>query len=238
MELWVSDHGKAKLLYTSISNEPIYIIVLTNTFPYKFKIQKIDKFKGKGDPGEHLKQFKYSFYIINNDDVLMLRNFPIILMGQPLYLYNNLLQHMIYSFEKLADKFLDHFVINIHKRASIMNLGKLSQFDDESISNYICRWRAIVTDMPYTLPQDELVKFFSISYNKHISSIPRIQQHCTFEEDLSHANKIEEVKVQDDEIKLRKKENNNTKYHKNGNNPITSHQKPQSNQVSHYVPQT
>lgn len=62
-----------------VMSEPIHTSVLTKTFPYKFEVPKIDKFKGKEDPQEHLLQFKYSCYIISNDDVFMLHTFPIIL---------------------------------------------------------------------------------------------------------------------------------------------------------------
>ena len=126
MELKVNEQGKTKLSYTTIGNEPIHPSVPTKSFPYKFEIPKIDKFKGKEDPREHLRQFKYSCYIISNDDVLMLHTFPMTLAGQALDWYNNLLQHSIYSFEQLAYRFLDHFAINIRKRSSIMDLSKLS----------------------------------------------------------------------------------------------------------------
>lgn len=96
----------------------------------------MDKFKGKEDPREHLRYFKYSCYIIANDEIIMLRIFHMNLVGQALDLYNNLLQHSIFSFEQLANQFLDHFGINIIKRDSIMDLSKLSQFDDKSISSY------------------------------------------------------------------------------------------------------
>lgn len=59
------------------------------------------------------------------------------LTGQALDWYNNLPQHNIYSFEQLTNKFLDHFAINVQKRASITDLEKLSQFDDESILNCV-----------------------------------------------------------------------------------------------------
>lgn len=55
MELKVSDHGKGRLSYTLICNEPIHPSVPMNTFSYKFEIPKIDKFIGKEDPRENLR---------------------------------------------------------------------------------------------------------------------------------------------------------------------------------------
>lgn len=68
MELKVNEHGKSKLSYTTICNEPIHPSVPKNTFPYKFEIPKIDKFIGKEDPKEHLRKFKYSCYSISSND--------------------------------------------------------------------------------------------------------------------------------------------------------------------------
>lgn len=140
----------------------------------------MDNFKGKEDPREHLQHLKYSCYIIANDDILMLRIFPMNLEIQSLYWYNNFPQHSIFIFEQLANQFLDHFGINIRKRDSITYLSKLSQFDDEAISDYVSHWRAIIINMPYSLPQKELVKLFFRICNKHISSILQNQRHLTF----------------------------------------------------------
>lgn len=48
------------------------------------------------------------------------------LAGQALDWYKNLPQHSIYSFEQLANIFLDHFAINMRKRASITYLRRMS----------------------------------------------------------------------------------------------------------------
>jgi len=73
----------------------------------------------------------------------MLRTFPMNLDEKDLDWYNNLCEHSILSFVHLANQFLYHFGINIRKRASITDLSKLSQFDEESISDYVCRWRTL-----------------------------------------------------------------------------------------------
>lgn len=59
--------------------EPIYPSVPKKEIPYKFKILKIESFKGKEYPREHLRKFKYSSYLISNDDALMLCLIPIML---------------------------------------------------------------------------------------------------------------------------------------------------------------
>lgn len=89
MESRIKNQSKNNLSYQSIFNEPINPMILIKRFLYKFKIPQIMKFKGNEYPREHLRQFKYSCYIIRNDDVIMLRKFLIILMGQALDWCNN-----------------------------------------------------------------------------------------------------------------------------------------------------
>lgn len=103
------------------------------------------------------------------------------------------------------------------------------------MSNYISRWQAILIDMHYSLPQEELVRLLSRSCNKHISSILQIQHHSTFEDALVQAKVIEEVRIQG-EIKLRKK-HNNQKNHSSGGTFNTTPPKTQAMQVTYVINQ-
>lgn len=99
MEKNLNNQGKSRVSYGSICNKPIHPSIPIKDFPYKFEVPKMDKFKGKEDPQEHLHQFKYYCNIIASDDILMLRIFTMILPGQALDWYNNLVQYNIFSFE-------------------------------------------------------------------------------------------------------------------------------------------
>lgn len=180
-------------------------MVTIKQFSYKFEVPQIAKFKGKEYPRDHLRKFKYSCYLISNNDVLMLSTFLMNLAGQALDWYNNLSRHSIYSFEQLASLFLEHFSINIRKGSTITDLTGIFQYYDESINDYVVRWRVIIIDFLYALPQEELIRIFCKSYNKSISSNLQIQQHKYFEDVLSQAKLIKEVKIQSGDIKLRKK---------------------------------
>ena len=105
--------------------------------------------------------------------------------GQPMNWYNALPQHSLYQFEQLVNLFIEHFSINIKKRDSINNIMKLSLFDQESIYDYVARWRYLITDMNFSFPQEELVRLFNKSCIRKISTHIQIQQHRTFEEGLA-----------------------------------------------------
>lgn len=123
------------------------------------------------------------------------------LIGQAMDWYNNLLEHSIKSYSQLANLFLQYFKINIKDKTSIIDLTRLQQFLDECISDFISRWRVILTSMPYTLPKEELVKLFSQSYLRPIASMLIIQKHKIFEDAISQAVVIERFKIQDKKIK-------------------------------------
>jgi len=133
------------------------------TNPKRFEIPRIDKFKIKEDPKEYLRHFKHACYMIVNDNSLLIRTFPMTLEGEAMNWNNALPQYSLYSFEKLANLFFKYFLINITKRSSIIYLMKLSQFDQESIFNYVTRWRYLIIGMNISLPQEELVRLFSKS---------------------------------------------------------------------------
>lgn len=142
--------------------------------------------------------------MITNDDALMLWIFPMTLAIQAMDWYNNLLKYSIKTYSQLASLFLQHFRINIKDKTSIIDLTRLQQFFDESINEFISWWRVILTNMPYTLTQEELVKLFSQSCLRPIASMLLMQQHETFEDAISQAVVFERVKIQDGKLKGKK----------------------------------
>lgn len=82
-----------------ICNEPINPCVPMREDPKRFKILKIDKFKSKEDHKEYLRHFKHACYMIDHDNVLLLRTFPMNLQGQDMNWYNALPRHSLYYFE-------------------------------------------------------------------------------------------------------------------------------------------
>lgn len=75
--------------------------------------------------------------------------------------------------------------------------------------------------MSFSLSQEELVRLFRKNCNKKISTLLQIQQFKTFEDAISQAKSIEEVMVQNGELKLTEKEaktrNENRGYNSNKN---------------------
>lgn len=76
--------------YKQLCNELIHHSIPYYTWPTNFELPKFDKLKGKEDPKDHFIIFKHECYLINRIDPLILRIFPMILVGKELYWYNSL----------------------------------------------------------------------------------------------------------------------------------------------------
>lgn len=71
--------------------------------------------------------------MIAHDNVLYFMIFPMTLGDQAMNWYNALPHHSLYSFEQLVNLFLEQVSINMKKRASVIDLIKLSQLEKEFI---------------------------------------------------------------------------------------------------------
>lgn len=76
-------------------------------YPRTFEMPKTDKIKIKEDPKEHLRHFKYACYQIANGDALLLRTFSMTLRGQEMNQYNSLPQYSLFTFNTLANLFIE-----------------------------------------------------------------------------------------------------------------------------------
>jgi phosphatidylserine decarboxylase len=103
---------------------------------------------------------------------------------------------------------LDHFSINIAKKVSITDLYAIQQFEDESIADFVGRWRGLINQLTYALPQTELIKLFTRACAKHISPTLQIQTFRTFDEAFTMARKLEIRALEEEKLRLRNKNPN------------------------------
>ncbi|KAH9306962.1 hypothetical protein KI387_011366, partial [Taxus chinensis] len=101
--------------------------------------------------------------------------------------------------------FVENFSINIAHKISITDLYNIRQFDDESIADFVARWRGIINQLSFSLPQSQQIELFTRSCANHISSTLRIQTFHTFEEAFTMARKLESRAIEQGKLKLRSK---------------------------------
>ncbi|KAH9299908.1 hypothetical protein KI387_044604 [Taxus chinensis] len=191
--------------FEEVCNEPIHPLVAFKPYPPQWELPKFSKFHSREDPQQHLRAFKHAYYLIVQDQELMLRTFPMSLAGPALDWYNNIPQHSLFSFSQLAQMFVENFSINITHKISITDLYNIRQFDDESIADFVTRWRGIINQLSFSLPQSQQIELFTRSCANHISSTLRIQTFHTFEEAFTMARKLESRAIEQGKLKLHSK---------------------------------
>lgn len=197
-----SQDPKYNQTYGELCNELIHPSVPYYVWPNNFELPKFDKFKGKEDPKDHLRMFKYECYLIDHTDPLMLRIFPMNLGGQALDWYNSLGQYSLHTFQQLANLFLNHFSINIKRKTTLSDLYNLKQFPNELIVDYVTRWRYIFHELIFPIPQAKLTNLFSKNFAEHISNTLQIQHLSSFEEAIIMAKRIEAMSVQNGDVRI------------------------------------
>jgi len=82
---------------------------------------KFDKYKGKGDPKEHLREFYVACLEVAHNDTYCMCFFPYSLREQAIEWFSHL-QPGIKTFNELAKKFVTHFSYNIEHEVSMTDL--------------------------------------------------------------------------------------------------------------------
>lgn len=72
LEIKANNEGLSKVSYGEICNDPIKSCMPMRVYPKIFEMLKINKFKIKEDPKENLRHFKYTCYMIANDNAIFL----------------------------------------------------------------------------------------------------------------------------------------------------------------------
>jgi len=89
-------------------------------FPQNFTIPKFDKYKGKGDPKDHLREFYLACFEVSHNDTYLMHLFPCSLRGQAIEWSH--LPTGIKLFNELAEKFATHFSYNAEHEISMTDL--------------------------------------------------------------------------------------------------------------------
>ncbi|KAH9293753.1 hypothetical protein KI387_041043, partial [Taxus chinensis] len=78
-------------------------------------------------------------------------------------------------------------------------------YDDESIADFVARWRSLINQLTFQLPQTELIELFTRACARHISPTLQVQNFHTFDEAFTMAQKLEIHAIEEKKIQLRNK---------------------------------
>ena len=131
-------------------NSPLSADVLVIPNPTKVKIPAITPFYGTQCPEEHMIACKNLMMLYTTDLALLIKFFPITLIGLALTWYTSLPNGSISSFAELEVKFLSHFMASKRQEKSNFHLLSITQHEGESLFAYLQRFHdgvLAVTDL-------------------------------------------------------------------------------------------
>ena len=112
-------------------------------YPKGYQRPSFEKFDGvNGTPHEHLAHFYSACGETSQSDALLIRQFVQSLKGPAFTWYTQLPPSSIHTWDDMPKSFLAHFVSS-ERKISIVDLANAMQRHDESVNDFIARWRGL-----------------------------------------------------------------------------------------------
>lgn len=120
-----------------------YVLILLIThyalpFPPHFETPKFDRYRGKGDPRDHIKEFFMACIEVAIEYTYLMRLFPKSLGGSALEWFSHL-PLTITSWGDIAEHFIANFSHNIETPVTLMDLCAAKQYENETFVSFIQR---------------------------------------------------------------------------------------------------
>lgn len=120
--------------------------------PLNFEIPKYDKYNGKSDPRDHIREFCTMSLEFSHDDTYMMRLFLWSLGGQMMEWLSKIMPP-IRSFEELVNKFVSQYSYNIQHEVTMLDLCNTKQKNNEPFMMFLRRWRRLISIYPWTVTE-------------------------------------------------------------------------------------
>lgn len=125
-------------------------------FPKHFEAPRFEKYRGKGNPVDHIRELCASCTELSDEPTYLMRLFPRSLGGPTLEWYSKF-PGTIKSWSELADKFISHFAFNITNEVTLSDLCATKQKTREPFITFLLRWRSLVSQCSFNIPEDQQV---------------------------------------------------------------------------------
>ena len=152
---------------------PFDKMIIVTPFPKHFEIPKFDKFRGKGDPVTHIKEFYMHCQEVAYNDVFLMCLFTKSLVGPTLEWFYRIPYGTVSTFAQLSEAFVAQYAHLVETELFVVDLVHTKQKGKESLADYLQRWKNLTTRISCTLPKCHLVKMFVD--NAH----PNLAHHMT-----------------------------------------------------------
>lgn len=146
--------------FETVCPYPFYRAITMTPFPKHFEIPKFDKFRGKGDPVTHVKEFFIHCQEVAYSDAFLMRLFPKSLAGPVLEWFYRIPYGTIKMFAKLSEAFVAQYVHLVETELSIVDLVHTKKKGGESLADYLQQWKTLTTSISCTIPERHIFKMF------------------------------------------------------------------------------
>jgi hypothetical protein len=121
-------------------NLPFTEPVRAYAMPYKFKMPRVKKYNGSGDPQSHLKAFREYIVLHGTPDAIVCRAFPLTLTGVANDWFAGLPPKSVSTFKELGRIFLAQFLATRKRKKSVICLLTLCQGNEETLKDFMLRF--------------------------------------------------------------------------------------------------
>nr|XP_023883250.1 uncharacterized protein LOC111995578 [Quercus suber] len=144
--------------------------------PPKFKMPRMDSFNGIGNLKNHSKQYVLAMKPLGLKKEQIILCFPRTLSSVALQWYLSLENAKMNDWNKMAEAFAQQYSFNIQLDVSLKDLETIKQLSNESISDFLMRWRRKASKM-LNLPSEKdqvrmVMKNVLPTYGRQLAPIP------------------------------------------------------------------
>lgn len=147
-------------------------------------------FDGTGDPRQHVAHFLSRCGPIAQNEALCLQLFVQSLESSAFTWYANLPEGSILNWDFMVKEFLKQFC-NTQRRVGVPKLIETKQCDNESVTDFIARWRALTFACPQKFTQLELIRMCFNNFRHELSTALMAQTFEGFNDLCTKAHDME-----------------------------------------------
>ena len=122
-------------------NLPFTEPVKAYAMPDKFKMPRVEKYDGSGDPQSHLETFIEHIVLHGTPDAIVCRAFPLTLTGVAKDWFTGLPPKSVGTFKELGHLFLAQFLATWKRKKSVTCLLILRQGKEETLKDFMLRFQ-------------------------------------------------------------------------------------------------
>ncbi|CAL5425633.1 unnamed protein product [Camellia sinensis] len=159
-------------------------------FPSGFFQPDFKMFDGTGDPRQHVAHFLSRCGPIAQNEALCLQLFVQSLESSAFTWYANLPEGSIINWDSMVKEFLKQFC-NTQRRVGVPELIETKQRDNESVTDFIARWRALTFACPQKFTQLELIRMCLNNFRHELSTALMAQTFEGFNDLCTKAHDME-----------------------------------------------